>query len=161
MDELQMAEYIDRKEAVSAACAGADAWDGGCNASRYKYLAEYIGRVSAADVAPVRHSVIVDRRKAEEYIKRKDALDSQNKSMNLAEMRVRLERLPAADVAPVKHGKWEEVDVRDYPNSSLMVASMRCDQCKLYHNEVYYYGNPTEAVCFCPRCGAKMDGEAE
>lgn len=65
MDELQMAEYIDRKEAVSAACAGADAWDGGCNASRDKYLAEYIGRVSAADVAPVRHSVIVDRRKVE------------------------------------------------------------------------------------------------
>lgn len=37
----------------------------------------------------------------DEYISRKDALSAQNKSMNLNEMRKRLERLPAADVRPV------------------------------------------------------------
>ena len=48
----------------------------------------------------------------DEYISRKDALSAQNKSMNLNEMRKRLERLPAADVRPVvtcgkcKYGKY-------------------------------------------------------
>ena len=36
-----------------------------------------------------------------EYIEREAALSAQNKSMNLAEMRKRLERIPAADVRPV------------------------------------------------------------
>lgn len=36
-----------------------------------------------------------------EYIEREAALSAQNKSMNLAECRKRLERLPAADVVPV------------------------------------------------------------
>ena len=36
-----------------------------------------------------------------EYISREAALSAQNKSMNLAEMRERLKRIPAADVRPV------------------------------------------------------------
>ena len=36
-----------------------------------------------------------------EYIEREAALQAQNKSMNLAECRKRLERIPAADVRPV------------------------------------------------------------
>lgn len=36
-----------------------------------------------------------------EYISREAALDAQNKSMNLAECRKRLEKLPAADVVEV------------------------------------------------------------
>lgn len=36
-----------------------------------------------------------------EYIEREKALSAQNKSMNLAECRKRLERIPAADVRPV------------------------------------------------------------
>ena len=50
-----MVEYIERGKAVLAACAGADAWDGGCNASRDKYISEHIGGVPSADVAHVRH----------------------------------------------------------------------------------------------------------
>lgn len=38
---------------------------------------------------------------AKEYIEREAALSAQNKSMNLAECRTRLERLPAADVVEV------------------------------------------------------------
>lgn len=36
-----------------------------------------------------------------DYIEREAALSAQNKSMNLAECRKRLERIPAADVRPV------------------------------------------------------------
>ena len=39
-----------------------------------------------------------------EYIEREAALSAQNKSMNLAEMRERLKRIPAADVRPVPEG---------------------------------------------------------
>lgn len=66
---------------------------------------------------------------------------------------------PSADVAPVRHGTWEEVEVTDYPESNLMVASMFCPKCKRYHNEVYHYGNPTEMARYCGFCGAKMDAE--
>lgn len=38
---------------------------------------------------------------AKEFIEREAALSAQNKSMNLAECRTRLERLPAADVVAV------------------------------------------------------------
>lgn len=40
-----------------------------------------------------------------EYIEREAALSAQNKSMNLAEMRERLERIPAADARPVIYCK--------------------------------------------------------
>lgn len=41
---------------------------------------------------------------AKEFIEREAALSAQNKSMNLAECRKRLERLPAADVVERKIG---------------------------------------------------------
>lgn len=48
----------------------------------------------------------------DEYISRKDALSAQNKSMNLNEMRKRLERLPAADVRPVVRASWKRIDFK-------------------------------------------------
>ena len=62
-----------------------------------------------------------------------------------------------ADVQENIKGKWTEVSVVDFENHSI--ASMRCDKCGLYHNEVYFYGCPTENVNFCPNCGADMRGE--
>lgn len=69
--------------------------------------------------------------------------------------------IPAADVAEVRHGQWQQVEVMDYPKLNLMLASMWCPVCKRYHNEVYYYGNPTEMAHYCGLCGAKMDGGAD
>lgn len=56
-------------------------------------------------------------------------------------------------------GKWEDVSVHDNIRN-IMIASMRCNVCKRYHNEVYHYGNPTEMARFCPVCGAKMEVRA-
>ena len=74
-----------------------------------------------------------------------------------------LEALPAEDVQPVKHGRWEEIDVQDVKNCTNLpiteITSMRCNKCNRYHNEVYFYGNPTENALYCPHCGARMDGE--
>lgn len=93
-----------------------------------------------------------------EYISRDWLLTHTHTGMDTIQMMQTMIDAPAADVVEVMHGRWEHVDVRDYPNSNLMVASMWCPVCKRYHNEVYYYGNPTEMAHYCGFCGAKMDG---
>lgn len=76
-----------------------------------------------------------------EYIPREAALSAQNKSMNLAECRTRLERLPAADVAPVRHGHFGKY-------TSPFTAP--CSECGTSMNTYWHY---------CPTCGARMDEE--
>lgn len=75
----------------------------------------------------------------------------------------KVSELPAADVQPVKHGKWDVVEVEDVSTKSNLpittIASMWCNQCNRFHNEIYYYGDPTEYANYCPHCGAMMDGE--
>ena len=68
-----------------------------------------------------------------------------------------IKNAPTADVQEVKHGKWECVNI-DYDVRYNMVT-MRCPICEKWHSEVYYYGNPTENINYCPHCGAKMDLE--
>ena len=60
----------------------------------------------------------------------------------------------AADVQPVKHGYWEEVT--DY--GGWGDTHYRCSVC----GEEWYLedGKPKDNnMNFCPRCGARMDGE--
>lgn len=68
--------------------------------------------------------------------------------------------IPAADVRPVVKAAWEQVEVRYedelIDNPVQAVASMFCPNCQRYHNEVYFYGMPTERINFCPNCGADM-----
>ena len=52
-------------------------------------------------------------------------------------------------VAPVKHGHWINIDAK-FEN---MYVAHQCSICKSE-----FLG---DASNFCPRCGAKMDGEAE
>ena len=94
-----------------------------------------------------------------EYIERKKDIEETRKPrLTDAELRRSLALIPAAEVRPVVRGRWTEIHVDDI-GESVSVASMRCDQCGLYHNEVYFYGAPTENVNFCPNCGAKMGAE--
>lgn len=79
-----------------------------------------------------------------DYIEREAALNAQNKSMNLAECRKRLERLPVADVAPVRHGQWLRGNMPTY-------GGYKCSVCG--GNTVHYKAN------YCPNCGARMDGD--
>lgn len=72
-------------------------------------------------------------------------------------------RLLSLDVRPVVKAAWEQVEVRYedelIDNPVQAVASMFCPNCQCYHNEVYFYGMPTERVNFCPNCGADMREE--
>ena len=79
----------------------------------------------------------------DEYIEREVALTAQNKSMNLNEMRERLNRIPAADVAPVRHGRWNNI-------IQGIIPSGQCSNC----------GAWDKVTCFCPNCGAYMREES-
>ena len=64
--------------------------------------------------------------------------------------------IPSADVQPVKHGYWEEVT--DY--GGWGDTHYRCSVC----GEEWYLedGTPKQNnMDFCPRCGARMEGDAE
>lgn len=63
---------------------------------------------------------------------------------------------PAEDVQPVKHGYWEEVI--DY--GGWGDTHYRCSVCgEEWHLED---GKPKDNnMNFCPRCGARMDGEQD
>lgn len=47
-----MTDYIKREDAVEAAQAGADEWDGGYNINRDAYIECAIDKIPAADVVP-------------------------------------------------------------------------------------------------------------
>lgn len=92
----------------------------------------------------------------DEYISRKDALSAQNKSMNLNEMRKRLERLPAADVRPVVKAHW----YWDKDGMDWGIGSWRCSACHS-RPETWWQGDSTSprnksGHYFCPNCGADM-----
>lgn len=70
-----------------------------------------------------------------------------------------IKELPAADVRPVVRGGWEDVHIDRPEIADLEVATMFCQNCNRWHNEVYQYGDPIEFVNFCPNCGADMRGE--
>lgn len=99
---------------------------------------------------------------AKEYIEREAAIaETRKPRLTDAELRRRLANIPAADVVEVRHGRWVEVEVKELAYYKMMIASMRCDQCGRYHNEVYHYGNQTEMAKYCGFCGALMDKDGD
>ena len=59
-----------------------------------------------------------------------------------------LRLLPSADIQPVQGGHWQEAKTRTY-------GIYECDVCKGWT----YIPNKPRDYKFCPRCGARMDGE--
>lgn len=70
-----------------------------------------------------------------------------------------VEQLPTADVAPVAHGRWVvKIDAlgREYTVCSACNSNFRIKQDSGRLLRVDLRG-----FCFCPNCGAKMDGGAD
>ena len=66
-----------------------------------------------------------------------------------------IDAVPAVDVMPVKHGHWKKGKGYERPTENGFVHDDRyfCDYCG--------WGCCCETkldFCFCPNCGAKMDG---
>ena len=59
-----------------------------------------------------------------------------------------VDKQPSADVQPVRRGHWQEAKTRTY-------GIYECDVCKGWT----YIPNEPRDYKFCPRCGARMDGE--
>ena len=60
-------------------------------------------------------------------------------------------------------GRWEQVEIiwLDKTNTPDALASMFCPVCKRYTTTVYYYGDPTHLMNYCPHCGDRMKGETD
>ena len=98
---------------------------------------------------------------ADEYIKRKDALDAltadaleRNLDSVMTDTASRYHRaaqrvvsvVPAADVAPVRHGRWKK-SYADHEAFGVRPFYRYCSEC--HEATVYPYN-------FCPNCGADM-----
>lgn len=76
-----------------------------------------------------------------------------------------VENLPSADVAPVVHGVWIPVHESEISGWNPEVAGIDpidgyiCSACK---NEAVYDCNDKFVLSdYCPRCGARMDGDSD
>ena len=65
-----------------------------------------------------------------------------------------ISELPAADVQPVKHGEWKY-----YKNTGIFDIH-KCSVCATPF-ELPMDIVPSSVFCFCPHCGARMDGDSE
>ena len=65
-----------------------------------------------------------------------------------------IKEFPAADVQPVKHGQW--IEHNDW---------IECNVCGFEVNDIYC--EKRDMTCtetsydYCPKCGARMDGDTE
>lgn len=63
-----------------------------------------------------------------------------------------IETMPAIDAEPVRHGRWIQV---------ITVPSYHyCSYCKSIH-KMTMSCNKYVLLKYCPKCGARMDGEKE
>lgn len=63
-----------------------------------------------------------------------------------------LKRIPSADVQPVKHGRWS-----GYSCSNCGVSKYNFISFNIVSEKEY--ARPFGTWLYCPRCGARMDGE--
>lgn len=64
-----------------------------------------------------------------------------------------IDDMPAADVQEVRHGKWIDTEPKyDYENHCA--AHYQCSECGRRTGI-----KQTRTYKYCPRCGARMDGE--
>ena len=63
-----------------------------------------------------------------------------------------MNQIPAADVQPVKHGRWSGSFCSNCGISKYNFISFNFD-------DQNGYARPFGTWLFCPRCGARMDGE--
>lgn len=94
----------------------------------------------------------IEREKAlERFEELKNKADSFRDRVYLDGVMTVIDTLPAADVAPVVHGKWIY-----YKNAHYF----KCSECKEtvpYKKAVLIDGK--RKYNYCPKCGAKMDGD--
>ena len=88
-----------------------------------------------------------------EYIERKAAINALKKDvMGGLNYESILKSLPTADVQPVKHGRWSR-----YCCSNCGISKYNFISFNIVGEKEY--ARPFGTWNYCPRCGARMDGE--
>ena len=88
-----------------------------------------------------------------EYIDREVAVNAIKKDvMGGLNYESILKRIPSADVQPVKHGRWSR-----YCCSNCGISKYNFISFNIVGEKEY--ARPFGTWNYCPRCGAKMDGE--
>lgn len=88
-----------------------------------------------------------------EYIDREVAVNAIKKDvMGGLNYESILKRIPSADVQPVKHGRWSGYFCSNCGISKYNFISFNFD-------DQNGYARPFGTWLYCPRCGARMDGE--
>lgn len=87
-----------------------------------------------------------------DYIKRKDVINITAETGAL-ETQNRVRELPAENVQPVKHGRW--IDIYEYCES----RGLRPSGLEVYHWCSECDKAEKKTSDFCPKCGARMDGD--
>lgn len=62
-----------------------------------------------------------------------------------------ISKMPAADVQPVKHGRWSECYTDSHHYSGICTVCGKASIRSIKENPLEY----------CPKCGARMDGDKE
>lgn len=86
-----------------------------------------------------------------DYIEREEALHAVNEFFHDPKVDVALYDVPAANVREDVQGEWVLENTRE--KSYMRV----CSVCK----RTAYCCTPVFSYCFCPNCGARMDGGGE
>ena len=88
-----------------------------------------------------------------EYIDREVAVNAIKKDiMGGLNYESILKRIPSVDVQPVKHGRWSR-----YCCSNCGISKYNFISFNIVGEKEY--ARPFGTWNYCPRCGAKMDGE--
>lgn len=83
------------------------------------------------------------------------AIDALKRAAYWQDAERKIAELPAVDAVPVVHARWKPLQEDVYWGNSL--KRMYCDVC---NNQAIFDSQRRKFIltCFCPNCGAKMDG---
>lgn len=94
----------------------------------------------------------------DEYISRDEVLEHSEytENFNLVVPVRFIKAIKAADVKPVVHGKWDTHDVvKVLCSGKTLDGFCQCEACGDVFPLAYSEYN------YCPKCGARMDGDSE
>lgn len=76
---------------------------------------------------------------------------------------LRTKDAPTVDAEPVKHGRWIlDGIIKNYPKQDVnKYYLLICSECGCMHRTRRCESGGFINADFCPKCGARMDGEAE
>ena len=94
-----------------------------------------------------------------DLIERDAAIEALTQSADyIADAMERLERVPAVEAVPVRHGRWVKMTGMMPPEYH---GHYCCSECGWHMKGLRNSWTREEELSYCPKCGAKMDGEQE